>query len=155
MPKQKPEHYVNNKEFSEAVEFYVKNKEKIPMSNYIGDCFLKIAYKLASKPNFSSYTYKEEMIMDAVENCVKAIGNYDITKTTRTGKPNAFSYFTQITWYAFLRRMQKEKKHQTIREEIIKEFNSDNLIVQSKHNPVKLNNPNTTKNSLDENSYIE
>jgi hypothetical protein len=155
MAKQKPEHYVNNKEFSEAVENYVRNKDKLPISNYIGDCFLRIAYKLASKANFSGYTYKEEMIMDAVENCVKAINNYDINKVTRTGKPNAFAYFTQITWYAFLRRMEKEKKHQNIREKIIKEFDNEMLIIQSKHNPIKLNNPNTTKNSLDENSYIE
>ena len=57
--------------------------------------------------------------MDAVENCLKAIENYDINAATRTGKPNAFAYFTQIIWYAFLRRITKEKKQQEIKEKYL------------------------------------
>ena len=122
-PKEKP-HYVNNKLFSQSVVDYVtsvnKAREKMEeepiITEYIGSCFLKIAEGLSHKPNFIGYTYREEMVMDAVENCIKAIMNYDIAKATRTGLPNAFAYFTQITYYAFLRRIAKEKKQQDIKE---------------------------------------
>jgi hypothetical protein len=125
--KREPQHYVNNKEFSQAVVDYVTSvveareneKDEPKITNYIGSCFLKIAEGLSHKPNFFSYTYREEMVMDAVENCIKAIMNYDIKKATRTGLPNAFSYFTQISYYAFLRRIAKEKKQQEIKERYI------------------------------------
>jgi hypothetical protein len=116
-------HYVNNAEFSQAVVDYVtvvnecqKNNTEIPkVPDYIAQCFLRISEGLSHKSNFIRYTYREEMVMDAVENCLKAIENYDIEAATRTGKPNAFAYFTQITWYAFLRRIAKEKKQQDIK----------------------------------------
>ena len=121
--REKP-HYVNNKEFSQAVVDYVtsvneardKMEDEPIITEYIGSCFLKIAEGLSHKPNFVGYTYREEMVMDAVENCIKAIMNYDVKKATRTGLPNAFAYFTQITYYAFLRRIAKEKKQQDIKE---------------------------------------
>ena len=116
-------HYVNNKEFSQAVVDYVrtlneaqKNETKLPIvPNYIASCFLKIAEGLSHKSNFIRYTYREEMVMDAVENCLRAIDNYNIEAATRTGNPNAFAYFTQISWYAFLRRIAKEKKQQDVK----------------------------------------
>ena len=116
-------HYVNNADFSSAVVEYVKEvrkakakNEQLPIvTDYIASCFLKIAEGLSHKSNFIRYTYREEMVMDAVENCLKAIENYNLETATRTGKPNAFAYFTQITWYAFLRRIAKEKKQQDIK----------------------------------------
>jgi hypothetical protein len=125
-PKDKP-HYVNNKQFSQSVVDYVlsvnaareSNVDEPIITEYIGTCFLKIAEGLSHKPNFSGYTYREEMVMDAVENSIKAIMNYDVKKATRTGLPNAFAYFTQITFYAFLRRIAKEKKQQDIKERYI------------------------------------
>tara|TARA_R110001606_G_scaffold49611_1_gene125111 strand:- start:6792 stop:7370 length:579 start_codon:yes stop_codon:yes gene_type:complete len=122
-PRDKP-HYVNNKEFSTSVVAYTESVlearnndvEEPRITEYIGTCFLKIAEGLSHKPNFSGYTYREEMVMDGVENCIKAIMNYDVKKATRTGLPNAFAYFTQIIYYAFLRRIAKEKKHQHIKE---------------------------------------
>jgi hypothetical protein len=122
MIKEKP-HYVNNANFSSAVVEYVqslneakdKNQTLPKVPNYIAECFMKIAEGLSHKSNFIRYTYREEMVMDAVENCLKAIENYNIEAATRTGKPNAFAYFTQITWYAFLRRIAKEKKQQDIK----------------------------------------
>ena len=116
-------HYVNNAEFSQAVVDYVtvlqeakKEERQLPVvPDYIASCFLRIAEGLSHKSNFIRYTYREEMVMDAVENCLKAIENYDISAATRTGKPNAFAYFTQISWYAFLRRIAKEKKQQDIK----------------------------------------
>jgi hypothetical protein len=121
------EHYVNNKEFSQAVVDYVNSvnesrtagKEEPVITDYIGRCFLKISDGLSHKPNFIGYTYREEMVMDAVENCIKAIMNYNVEKATRTGLPNAFAYFTQISYYAFLRRIAKEKKQQDIKERYI------------------------------------
>lgn len=123
MAKRKSIHYVNNKEFSQAVVNYctvvkeAKEKESsLPIvPNYIAHCFLKIAEGLSHKSNFIRYTYREEMVMDAVENCLKAIENYNIEAATRSGNPNAFAYFTQISWYAFLRRIAKEKKQQDIK----------------------------------------
>ena len=122
-PQDKP-HYVNNKEFSLAVVDYCekvdkakkqKSKKTPIVPDYIAECFLKIAEGLSHKSNFIRYTYREEMVMDAVENCLKAISNYNLEAATRTGKPNAFAYFTQITWFAFLRRITKEKKQQDIK----------------------------------------
>ena len=78
--------------------------------DYIAKCFLKICEGLSHKSNFVRYTYREEMVMDAVENCLNAVGNYNIEAATRKGKPNAFGYFTQISWFAFIRRIKKEKK---------------------------------------------
>jgi len=120
-------HYINNQEFSQAVVDYVttvkesKDKnETIPVvPDYIAMSFLRIAENLSHKSNFIRYTYREEMVMDAVENCLKAVENYDINAATRTGKPNAFAYFTQIIWYAFLRRIQKEKRQQDIKEKYL------------------------------------
>lgn len=123
MSKKQSVHYVNNAEFSHAVVDYVTevnnaktNKTEIPIvPDYIAQCFLRIAEGLSHKANFIRYTYREEMVMDAVENCLKAIHNYNLEAATRTGNPNAFAYFTQITWYAFLRRIAKEKKQQDIK----------------------------------------
>lgn len=120
-------HYVNNKDFSQAVVDYVRavNEAKVKetelpiVPNYIASCFLKIAEGLSHKSNFIRYTYREEMVMDAVENCLKAIENYNVEAATRTGNPNAFAYFTQISWYAFLRRIAKEKKQQEIKVKYI------------------------------------
>jgi len=121
--KRKSIHYVNNKQFSEAVVEYcatVKTakdaKNQLPIvPDYIAECFLKIAEGLSHKSNFIRYTYREEMVMDAVENCLKAIENYNVETATRSGNPNAFAYFTQISWYAFLRRIAKEKKQQDVK----------------------------------------
>mgnify|MGYP005663081991 FL=1 len=110
MARKKSIHYVNNAQFSSAVVDYVtiveqsrKDGTEIPkVPDYIAQCFLRIAEGLSHKSNFIRYTYREEMVMDAVENCLKAIGNYNLEAATRTGKPNAFAYFTQITWYLSL-----------------------------------------------------
>ena len=102
-PKEKP-HYVKNADFSEAVVEYVRKtneciergEPKPVVPNYVAECFLKIAEGLSHKANFVRYTYREEMVMDAVENCLRAIQNYDLETATRTGKPNAFAYFTEV-----------------------------------------------------------
>ena len=124
--KKKPEHYVNNKEFTEAVANYnesvVLAKEKgdeIPrMTEYIGECIYKIATRLSTRPNFINYTYRDEMICDAIENCIQYIRNFNREKSN-----NAFAYVTQICYYAFLRRIQKEKKQVFIKQKQIEAAN--------------------------------
>ena len=131
MAKKKSEHYVNNKELLEAMivyrtkveasykKFYNKDlteqpkeerakrwETKPPIPNYLGECFLKIATHLSYKPNFVNYMFREDMISDGIENCVQYIHNFDPAKSK-----NPFAYFTQIIYFAFLRRIQKEKKY--------------------------------------------
>jgi hypothetical protein len=139
--KKKPSDYINNKRFSKAVCDYVEecNKakaagEEIPIvTNYIALGFDQIATGLSRKPNFAGYSYKDEMVMDAIENCLRAIKNYNIEAATRTGNPNAFAYFTQISYYAFLRRINKEKKQQEIKNEIFEHSYTEDLIEVPKH----------------------
>ena len=141
MAKRQNAHYVNNADFSLAVVEYVKKagdakskKEEVPkVTDYIATCFLKIAEGLSHKANFIRYTYREEMVMDAVENCLKAISNYNLEAATRTGKPNAFAYFTQITWFAFLRRIAKEKKQQEIKLKYLTQSGVENFISENEH----------------------
>lgn len=134
-PKEKP-HYVNNRDFSEAVFDYAlqakaakeSNTETPVVTDYIATCFIKIAEGLSHRPNFVRYTYREEMVMDAVENCLRAINNYNIDAATRTGKPNAFSYFTQICYFAFIRRITKEKKQQDIKFKYIEKMGIEDFV---------------------------
>jgi hypothetical protein len=109
----KQKHYINNADFLQAlIDYKQKRKEneerKVeppPIPNYIGECFMKIAEGLSHKPNFINYTYRDEMMADGIENCLMYFNNFDPTKSK-----NPFAYFTQIIYYAFLRRIQKEKK---------------------------------------------
>lgn len=130
-------HYVNNKDFSQAVVDYCEtvsaakaDGKQIPIvPNYIAECFLRIAEGLSHKSNFIRYTYREEMVMDAVENCLKAIENYNVEAATRTGNPNAFAYFTQISWFAFLRRIAKEKKQQDVKLKYLAQSGLEDFII--------------------------
>ena len=139
-PRDKP-HYVNNRDFSYAVVDYVtaanKCKEdgiKNPVvPDYIAICFMKICEGLSHKPNFVRYTYRDEMVMDGVENCLKAIYNYRIDASTRTGKPNAFSYFTQIAYFAFIRRIVKEKKQADIKFKFMEQANIEEFVLSLIH----------------------
>ena len=134
--KTKKPHYINNKEFSLAVVEYVTraneakaNEQPVPtVTNYVATCFLKISEGLSRRPNFVRYTYREEMVMDAVENCLRAINNYKIETATRTGKPNAFSYFTQICYFAFIRRIAKEKRQQDIKFKFIEKMGIEDFV---------------------------
>lgn len=115
-------HYVDNKKFYQAIVEYrkvVREKEaagleRPPIPTYIGHCMLMIANRLSLKPNFVNYSYREEMISDGVENCVCYFDNYDPDKYD-----NPFAYFTQIIYFAFLRRIQKEKKQLYIKHKTL------------------------------------
>ena len=113
--------YVNNPEFLAAIVAYKKlcveaedcGDDKPIIPDYIGECIYQISNRLASKPNFSGYSYKDEMISDGLENAIQALGNFDPDKSS-----NPFAYFTQIIWYAFLRRIEKEKKQLYIKHKV-------------------------------------
>lgn len=127
--KRKPEHYVNNREFTAAVDKYAKevqkakdkNKEIPSIPAYIGDCFVRICEGLSHSPNFASYSWRDEMVGDGIENCVKAAAKFKVDAKTRSGTPNAFGYFTKIAYWAFLRRIAKEKKQLEIKNRFIEE----------------------------------
>ena len=120
--KKKSVHYVDNAKFLEAMKEWkdqckdaeASGDEKPKISNYIGECFLKIANGLSYRPNFINYSYRQEMISDGIENCLQYIHNFDPDKSK-----NPFSYFTQIIYYAFIRRIQKEKKQAHIKNKMI------------------------------------
>lgn len=135
--RKRSEHYVNNKEFLAAMIEY-KNllleaetlgnpKPQVP--KYIGECFLKIANHLSFKPNFVNYMFKDDMICDGIENCVRYIHNFNPEKSQ-----NPFAYFTQIIHYAFLRRIQQEKRQLEIKNKILERtgfsevFTDDNTV---------------------------
>ena len=129
----KKEHYVNNKEFLAAMVEYTKNvnrakrkkEPKPPVTDYIGSCFLKIANHLSYRPNFINYTFRDDMISDGIENCLQYLDNFNPRKSN-----NPFAYFTQIIYYAFIRRIQKEKKQVTIKNRLITESNYDDMTLQ-------------------------
>ena len=126
--RKRSEHYVNNKEFLAALEVYIaqvnreKLNDKVPpqIPRYFGECFLKIANHLSYKPNFVNYMFKDDMICDGIENCVRYIHNFNPEKSK-----NPFAYFTQIIYYAFLRRISQEKKQLEIKNKILEKSNFD------------------------------
>ena len=121
----KTNHYINNADFLKALVDYKElcdtaEKEKKlepPIPNYIGECFLKIADHLSRKPNFVSYSFRDEMISDGIENCLMYFKNFDPIKSK-----NPFAYFTQIIYYAFLRRIMKEKKQLYVKYKATENF---------------------------------
>jgi hypothetical protein len=139
------EHYVNNRDFLEAITKYRKylelceaeGKTKADLlresrdfkktHEYLGSCFKKIGDHLAHKPNFANYMFKDDMISDGIENCVQYVRNFDPAKSS-----NPFAYFTQIIHFAFLRKIQKEKKQLEIRTRIIEKSGFDEVMVVDK-----------------------
>lgn len=124
-------HYVDNKKFYEELKKYresvdlavAQGQEKPQISNYLGDCFIKIATHLSYKANFINYTFKDDMISDGIENCLAAADKFDPTKST-----NPFAYYTQIVYFAFIRRIQKEKKQQATKYKIIENMDLDDIL---------------------------
>ena len=160
MSRKKETHYINNKDFLAALIDYRSkvrkeaekeipgitddqlkkwkspNKPKIP--NYIGECFLKIANHLSYKPNFVNYMFKDDMICDGIENCVQYAINFNPEKSQ-----NPFAYFTQIVHYAFVRRINKEKRQMEIKNKILEKtgysevFCNDSTDNYSDYNSIK------------------
>lgn len=148
MSDKKKQHYVDNKQFLSALMEYKKsillakeqNIEKPRVNDYIGGCFLKIATHLSYRPNFINYMYRDDMICDGIENCIQYVDNFDPAKST-----NPFAYFTQIVYYAFLRRIAKEKRQMEIKDKLIERsgydelFTSDGDDVNNSYTQIKSN----------------
>ena len=135
--KKAPAHYVDNKKFYEALVEYRKkvleakenNLEKPRVTEYVGECFLKIATHLSYKANFINYTFKDDMISDGIENCLTAVEKFDPDRGM-----NPFAYFTQITFFAFVRRIQKEKKQQATKYKLLENIDIDSILAHSEGN---------------------
>lgn len=130
-------HYVNNKELFEAMVAYQQSirdaqesgDERPPVPEYVGQCLVQIANRLSHKPNFINYSYRDEMISDGIENCITYINNFNPEKSK-----NPFAYFTQIIYYAFLRRIQKEKKQLYIKHKALEDsVLMDKIIEHAEH----------------------
>mgnify|MGYP003133495555 CR=1 FL=1 len=123
--------YIDNEMFfkemskwkSEVVEAEEAGDKKPPVTEYIGECFWKIAEHLSHKANFINYPFRDDMIGDAIENCIMYAHNFNPDKSK-----NPFSYFTQITYYAFIRRIEKEKKQNYIKYKLVEELDKDGKV---------------------------
>ena len=130
-------HYVDNKKFLQALIEYRSEVDKAKeigeqqpqVPNYIGECFIKIATHLSYKSNFINYTFKDDMISDGIENCLTAVAKFDSAKSS-----NPFAYYTQIIYFAFLRRIHKEKKMQATKYKMIEFMDLDAIITQEHDN---------------------
>jgi len=126
-------HYIDNKKFYQSLVDYkvlvdqaaAEGKQQPQVPNYIGDCFIKIATHLSYKSNFINYTFKDDMISDGIENCLTAVAKFDPSKSA-----NPFAYYTQIVYFAFIRRIQKEKKQQATKYKMIEHMDIDSIITQ-------------------------
>jgi len=135
-------HYVDNKKFLQALIEYralvdqaeKDGKPQPQVPNYIGECFIKIATHLSYKSNFINYTFKDDMISDGIENCLTAVAKFDPSKSS-----NPFAYYTQIIYFAFIRRIQKEKKQQATKYKMIENIDIDQIISQE-HGNEEFNN---------------
>jgi hypothetical protein len=148
MTEKKKQHYLDNKEFLRALMEYKisvakaeqKGLPKPRVNNYIGECFLKIATHLSYRPNFINYMYRDDMICDGIENCIQYVDNFDPEKSS-----NPFAYFTQIVYFAFLRRIAKEKRQMDIKDKLIERsgyeevFTSDGDDINNSYSQIKSN----------------
>ena len=157
--KVKTEYYVNNKDFLAAIVAY---REKVHFAKlndlprprltpYIAECFLKIATHLSYKPNFVNYMFREDMVCDGIENCLQYVDNFDPEKSK-----NPFAYFTQIIYYAFLRKIQKEKKQLEIRTKLIERSGYSEVLHSDKYDGTMsgMGSSDSDMNSIKENIEI-
>ena len=121
------------------------------LPEYAGECFLKIAERLSHRPNFINYAFREEMVSDGIENCVMYAGNFNPEKST-----NPFAYFTQIIYFAFLRRIEKEKKQLYIKYKTMDEFSmlEDHSDVESMGKDAALVSSGATTMTVDKRKTI-
>ena len=145
--RKKSEHYVDNKVFLQAMIEYKdkcekaekRKRKKPPVTNYIGECFLKIANHLSYRPNFINYTFRDDMISDGIENCLQYLDNFNPKKSN-----NPFAYFTQIIYYAFIRRIAVEKKQTHVKNMMIEKKSTKDLVFNDAANKVPMITPKIT-----------
>lgn len=140
-------HYVNNAEMLESIKSYKaklkeardNNTEEPRIPEYLGECVLKIATRLSQKSNFINYSYRDDMILDGIENCIQCMNSFDPDKSS-----NPFSYFTQVIYFAFLRRIAKEKKQSYIKGRLVQEMAFDTFDLQGHDDDVDFKNAYAT-----------
>lgn len=148
--RKKKQHYVDNvRLYDEMVIFINKyraavaeNKTLPQVPEYVGEAILKIATHLAMRPNFIGYTYRDEMIGDGIENVLTYIHNYNPEKYS-----NPFAYFTQIIYFAFLRRLDKEKKESYIKHKMMENGALLNMLSEQPANSEEDHHPSVILNS--------
>ena len=126
-------YYVDKAEFQAAMvirreivdKVKAEGKDKPPISAYVAKCIFDIATRLSYSPNFIGYSYRDEMISDGIENCLRYVDNYDCINYQ-----NPFAYFTQVNWYAFIRRIRREKKQSALKAKLIREMAFDVFTLQ-------------------------
>ena len=154
-------HYVNNAQMLEFIKDYREklldakaNSTEIPrIPEYLGECIMKIATGLSRKSNFINYSYKDDMILDGIENCVHCMHSFDPEKSS-----NPFSYFTQVIYFAFLRRIAKEKKQSYIKGKLIQDMAFDSFDLQGHDDDADFKNAYTAfiqSNSNFDDSFIK
>ena len=154
-------HYVNNAQMLEFIKDYREklltaraNSTETPrIPEYLGECVLKIATGLSRKSNFINYSYKDDMILDGIENCIQCMHSFDPEKSS-----NPFSYFTQVIYFAFLRRIAKEKKQSYIKGKLIQDMAFDSFDLQGHDDDADFKNAYTAfiqANSNFDDSFIK
>lgn len=154
----KKKKYIDNKQFTQDVHDYVvlrkaaidAGKEEPQMTEKVGKGIWLICTRLASRPNFSQYSYREEMIGCAIEDCVKAVKNYDIEASTRSGKPNAVGYFSQVAYWAMVRKLKEENKEYSDRVAYIISSGIESLIQDESNSVAAQNYVSDLKTMADE-----
>lgn len=158
MTKRAKTNYINNPDFLQAmIEYREKvaaakesGKPKPQVPPYIGECFMKIATRLSHKPNFINYSFRDEMICDGIENCMQYIDNFNPEKSN-----NPFAYFTQIIYFAFLRRIDKEKKQLYIKFKLSERMNIDETTSEKQDHDSDVDFNDSIKNDVDSQEYID
>lgn len=154
-------HYVNNAEMLESIKKYKadikfareNNLEDPRIPEYLGECVLKIATRLSHKANFINYSYRDDMILDGIENCIQCMNSFDPEKSS-----NPFSYFTQVIYFAFLRRIAKEKKQSYIKGKLIQDMAFETFQLQEHDDDADFKNAYTSfiqANSTFDDSFIK
>jgi len=136
-------HYVNNAQMLESIKKYkadlkearATGQEEPRIPEYLGECVLKIATRLSHKANFINYSYRDDMILDGIENCIQCMNSFDPDKSS-----NPFSYFTQVIYFAFLRRIAKEKKQSYIKGKLIQDMIFDTFDLQDHDDDAEFKN---------------
>jgi DNA-directed RNA polymerase specialized sigma24 family protein len=114
--------YVDNKLLYQALVTWqkdtrraVRKKEpKPPLPDFVAECIMKMANRLSQKVGFVGYSFRDDMVGDSLESCLRYIHNFNPAKST-----NAFAYITQIIHNAFIRRIQKEQKQLYVKMRIV------------------------------------
>lgn len=135
--------YVNGKEFFVMLKEYHEkylisienNTDKPIVSNEIAGAIMQICNRLSNSFNFIGYSYKDEMIADAIYKCLDKVHRFDPAISE-----NPFAFFTQLAYNAFINRIKIEQKQASIRARLINDKVTSDFVEQSLENDVDATN---------------